>query len=109
MADFTEEEKIDYIFKELKAQKRWKYFKWFFNIFLILGMIHVYYNIIPNLDKDKIIRAFSDNMIEFIRPITEDLVNDMIEREAEKAKESLETIPDSIKSNADLLKNVFVK
>ena len=80
MDDFTEEEKIDYIFKELKSQKIWKYFKWFFNIFIILLVVHIYYNIIPNLDKSEIIRAFADNMIEFNRPATEDIVNDMIKK-----------------------------
>ena len=52
MDDFTEEEKIDYIFKELKSQKIWKYFKWFFNIFIILLVVQIYYNIIPNLDNN---------------------------------------------------------
>ena len=103
MADFTEEEKIDYIFKELKSQKKSRYFKSFFKIIILFILAYGYFYIIPTLDKDKILGVVSDNMLDFIRPITENLVNDMIEKETEKTKGSVETISNS------LLNKVFEK
>ena len=103
MADFTEEEKIDYIFKELKFQKKSRYFKWFFKIMMLLVLIYGYFYIIPKLDKDKFFGVISDNMVDFVRPITENLVNDMLERETEKAKDSTKAISDALRDK------IFVK
>lgn len=72
----TQEEKIDYIFKELKSQKKTRFFKIFFRIFIFLGIIIFYFYILPNLDKEKIMWTISDYVIDISKPMVEELVKE---------------------------------
>jgi len=81
MSDYSTEEKIDYIFKELKSQKRWRIWKITFKLLIILFWIYIYMNFIQWINKDKIIKDFSNTIWEIVAPIAENIVNNMIKEQ----------------------------
>jgi len=76
--ELSEAQKIDYIYKSLKRQERWSYFKNILKILILIGFIYIYFNV----DMDKIISDISakiaPQMSSFIEPISQDLINNMM-------------------------------
>ncbi|MFK7780051.1 MAG: hypothetical protein QM490_02790 [Candidatus Gracilibacteria bacterium] len=77
---YTPEEKIDYIFKELKKQKTIRTSKAFLKIILIFLLIYGYFTYIHGLDKEELMANFSSYIQKIVQPITENIVNDMVEK-----------------------------
>ena len=86
MSDYSIEEKIDFVFKELKYQKKARLSKLIFRLIFIALIIFVYFSIIQWLDKDKLIEKFSSQIFEIITPITQDLVKNLVDDNVESVK-----------------------
>ena len=86
MSDYSIEEKIDFVFKELKYQKKARLSKLIFRLIFIALIIFVYFSIIQWLDKDKLIEKFSSQIAEIITPITQDLVKNLVDDNVESVK-----------------------
>lgn len=96
MADLSFEEKIDYIYKELKAQKRWRLFK----LFLKLAIIWLIITLLNSADKQQIIDSTTKFIWDIAKPITESIVKDMING---GSKDVTNWLIDQLKDNPDLL------
>lgn len=70
------EEKIDYIYKELKAQKRARIFWLIFKLVIFLLILYFYFFIFPNLDFSNYMWEFSNFMADIVWPIVEKVAND---------------------------------
>lgn len=103
------EKKIDYIYNELKAQKRRRYFSLFLKFILVGLIIFAYFIIFPKLDKDKVMSTFSENIIKIVKPITQSLVNDLVNNENinNTQNNSTEILLKKFKDNPDLLNNLL--
>lgn len=102
MPTYTPEEKIDYIFKELKAQKRDRIFKTLFKVTILIFIIFLYFNFIHWIEKQKIIDNFSSIISDITKPIAQNIVNDMI-WETTDSKTLENSITEQIKNNPELL------
>ena len=79
------EEKIDYIYKSLKAQKRNAYIKWFFKILIFWLLVFFLFYFLPNLPQEKkdfytekFTNIVSERLSEFITPIVKDVTWDVV-------------------------------
>lgn len=71
------EEKIDYIYNDLRAKKRWVILKWIFRLVIFWLIIHFYIFILPTLNKDKIIDEFWNQVIDIVIPLIEKTLNNV--------------------------------
>lgn len=78
MKSYSQDEKIDFIFKELRAQKRARYFKFFFHLSVICFMIFFYMNYINGMNKEDFTKASWKILWDIIKPIAEDLAKNII-------------------------------
>ena len=105
MTLYTTEDKIDYIFKELKSQKRARILKTIFRLVVIWFIIYIYVNFIHWLNQEEIMKTITSTISDIAKPITQDLVNDMINNNTK----SIDTwnlqnsLLDQLKNNPDLL------
>jgi len=97
-ASLSFEEKIDYIYKELKAQKRGRLFKLFIKI-AIIGLIVTLLN---SVDKDKIMGAATKLIWDIAKPITQDLIKDIMQDNISPTNVQ-NSLLEEIKNNPDLL------
>ena len=74
--ELTLEKKIDYIYKDIKNKKRTKIIKIILIIFIIFFAFYSYKKIIPNLNKEAIIKDLSSRIAEIVWPIVQNLVKD---------------------------------
>ena len=99
------EEKIDYIYKELKWQKRSRFLNFTFKLFVIWILIFWAMNIAKWLESDQVINKISSTIWSIVKPIVTELVKDLWE-----APINPENIPnsliDQIKENPELLDNL---
>ena len=105
MPTYTTEEKIDYIFNEMKAQKRARIFKTFFKVTIFWFIVFLYFNFVHWLEKQKVIDNISSVISDITKPIAQGIVNDMI-WDTTNTKDLEKSISDQIKSNPDLLKQL---
>ena len=57
-ADFTESEKIDYVFKKLRKQARMAGFLLGFKVFLVWLVVYAYINILPSLNVENLMQTY---------------------------------------------------
>lgn len=57
-SEFTESEKIDYIFTKIRKQSRNKVFSTLFKVIFYGWIIYFYFVIVPNLDIDKLAEKY---------------------------------------------------
>ena len=69
------EQKIDYIYKDLRSKKRGAILKWIFRLIIFWLIIHFYITILPTLNKDKIVEEIWNEIIEIVIPIVEKTIN----------------------------------
>ncbi len=105
MPKYTSEEKIDYIFNELKSQKRSRIFKTLFKITIFWFIIFLYFNFVNWLDKQVVIDNISWIISDITKPIAQNIVNDMI-WDTTNTQNLEKSISDQIKNNPDLLKQL---
>lgn len=89
MLERSTEEKIDYIYKEIRKQKRVKYVSLGIKIFFVLFLVYTYYKIIPSFDTSKYKDNITDKFSEIIQPITEKVVNSMIDEKTDSSSEAV--------------------
>lgn len=81
----TLDEKIDYIYKTLKAQKRNYKIKLWFKLFILLLLAYLFFFYIPSLPKEKIDELKSkvqtiikENVSNIVTPMVKDLTKDIL-------------------------------
>lgn len=102
------EEKIDYIYKELKSQKRSRVFGLILKLFVVLGVVYFFVYILPQLDTDWIINQAINIITDLVRPITENLLKSLMDTNAWSTwdQSSLNNILEQIKNHPELLNNL---
>ena len=99
MAEFSNEEKIDFIFKELKAQKKYRITKIIIKILIIIGLIYLYLGIINSINKDELLKSVSKYIWDLVAPITQNIVDDMIKNTETKTMEIPQNLIDKVMNN----------
>lgn len=77
MTQLTQDEKIDYIYKYIKSEKRNRIFKILFKILIILAIFYWSQYLIKNIWEDNIKKTISDQIWGITAPIVKDLVKDL--------------------------------
>ncbi|MDD2870731.1 MAG: hypothetical protein PHS49_01975 [Candidatus Gracilibacteria bacterium] len=72
------DEKIDYIYNEIRAQKRARYFKLFFNLTIFGFMIFLYFTYINGMTKEEVTKIAGNKLGEIVAPIVKNMVDDII-------------------------------
>ncbi len=75
--NLTSEQKLDYIYKTLRNQKRFFILKIFFKILIFIWIIYFVFIIIPSYNKDKLYNDVSKRLSDLIIPIVTDMVKEM--------------------------------
>jgi uncharacterized membrane protein (DUF485 family) len=104
----TTDEKIDYIFNELHAQKRNRILKILFKLILIWLIIYFYFTILINLNKDEIISEISKNVSKIVVPIAKDITNDILKdtNNQTNTNDITNSLIEQINNNPDLINNL---
>ncbi len=69
------EQKIDYIYNDLRKKRMGLILKWIIRLFILGLIINFYFVILPTMDKDKITNKIWDEIIKIVVPIVEKTVN----------------------------------
>lgn len=77
MTQLTQDEKIDYIYKYIKSEKRNRIFKILFKILIIVAIFYWSQYLIKNIWEDSIKKTISDQIWGITAPIVKDLVKDL--------------------------------
>ena len=77
MSILTIEEKIDYIYEELRVQKRTRNLKIILKIVIIWFIIFIYMTYFHPIDKEKLISEFSWTLSEYVNPLTQELLKNV--------------------------------
>lgn len=70
----TQDEKIDYIYNQMRNQKRYAIFKVIFKVIVIIFIVVSILNIYQSLDKENMIESLQGKFSEFTYPIIENLL-----------------------------------
>jgi len=73
----TQDEKIDYIYKHIKAEKRNRIFKFFIKIGVVFAIYFWSQYIITNIWTEQIRKTISNQIWNITAPIVKDLVKDL--------------------------------
>jgi|SaaInlStandDraft_6_1057023.scaffolds.fasta_scaffold02769_1 predicted PurR-regulated permease PerM len=102
----TSDEKIDYIYKEMKAHKRARIFSLLTRLMFIWVLIFLYFTFIYWIDQEVIIEQLTQVVSDIAKPITENLVNDMLNQDSTWTVDDIsQWLMDKLKDNPDLLDN----
>ena len=71
------EQKIDYIYNDLRSKRRGTMLKWLFRIIIFWLILHFYFAILPTMNKDKIVDEVWNKIIEIVIPIIEKTINNV--------------------------------
>jgi len=77
MTQLSHEEKIDYIYSYIKAEKRNKIFKIILKVILVLVLFFWAQYLINNIGQDQIRKTITDQIWDITAPIVKDLVKDL--------------------------------
>lgn len=80
------EEKIDYIYKTLKRQRRLLFVKIFFRILLISFVLYVLFYMPPET-KGKMLQQFQDILVERISKISQPIVDESLKNMTEQSSQ----------------------
>ncbi len=123
MFDFTkqelsQEEKVDYIFNTLKAQKRNARIQLAFKVAILLGVFYFFFIYIPSLPqenktafKETVTNFISSQISEIAKPMIEDISKDMINDMWKTNSEDLvnQVLDGSAKINSSKLEEFYKK
>ncbi len=73
------EQKIDYIYNDIRLKRTWMFFKWFFRLIIFWILVHFYFNAWPSLDKEKITEEVSTKITDAMFPVVEKMTNNMLD------------------------------
>jgi len=74
--DLSFEEKVDYIYRELRWQKRTRFLNFIFKLSLVAILIFWAVNISKWLENDAVISKISSTLWTIVKPIVNDLINE---------------------------------
>ncbi len=74
--DLSFEEKVDYIYKELKSQKRTRFLNFFFKVSILAILIFWAINVTKWLENDTFISNVSNWIGTIIKPIVNELIKE---------------------------------
>lgn len=77
MTQLTQDEKIDYIYKYIKSEKRNRILKLIFKILIIVAIFYGTQYLIQNVWEDQIKKTISTQIWDLTEPIIKDLVTDL--------------------------------
>ena len=111
MKTYTYEDKIDYIFNELKTQKRWRKYKLIFKVLIILWIIFMYFNFVQWLNKQELTNNISQMISDLIKPISQNIANDLMNdvmnnNWINNTQDISKWLINELKKNSDLLNNL---
>lgn len=86
----TQDEKIDYIYTQLRNQKRYTIFKVIFKLIVIIFIVVTLSNVYQSLDKQNMIESAQDKFSDFIYPIIENLMEKTNEDLQQKYQQQLQ-------------------
>lgn len=101
--NYTSDEKIDYIFKELRAQKRSRLTKQIFKGIIIFILIFIYMNFIYPINKVELSEKISWIIWDIVKPITKDLIKDIMSDNETNPQALSESLINELKKNPDLI------
>lgn len=109
--EFTQEEKIDYIFEILKKQesryKRNLIWKWVFRIIIIGFILSFYMIILPKLDtKELVSKYIAPKISEIIAPLAEETMKSVSSKALSWAVESANENLDVISDKQEMIKRI---
>jgi hypothetical protein len=87
MPPLSNDQKIEYIYNEIKAQKRARYFKVFFRTTVFWFLLFLYFTYINWMNKQEITKIAWDKLWEIIAPIAENMVNNIINKEIKSSQQ----------------------
>ncbi len=85
----TQDEKIDYIYNQLRKQKRYEIFKVIFKLIIIIFIVVLLNNVYQSLDSQNMIESLQDKFSEFVYPIIENLLEKTNEDLQQKYQQQL--------------------
>jgi len=110
--EFTQDEKIDYIFEILKKQearyKRNLIWKWIFRIIIISAILSFYIIILPKLDtKELVSKYIAPKISEIIAPLAEETMKSVSSKALSWAIESANENLDVISEKQEMIKRLI--
>jgi len=96
----TTEEKIDYIYNDIKARKRWTIIKFIFKIAILIFIIVSVINFTKDLNKEELTEKLTDTITDITAPIVNDILQDLEIKNTEFQKEKID---DFLKNNKDFV------
>lgn len=69
------EQKIDYIYNDLKKKRAAWFLKWIIRLFILGLIVHFYFFILPTINKEKVANKIWDRIINIVAPLIEKTVN----------------------------------
>jgi len=81
---YTNDQKIDYIFKEIKAQKRTRYFNLLLKLTVIWFIIFLYFTYAYWVEKEELRKQIVNVIWEMVKPLVKDLATDMIKNNTQE-------------------------
>ena len=104
MTEITQEEKIDYIYNHIKAEKRYYIYKILFKVWIFIAIFVSIYNMYNNLWADKIKSTISTQIWELTSPIIKDLVQDLEDNTVNWINSDV--LMETLKNNPELLDKI---
>ena len=80
MIQVTAEEKLDFIYNELKQQKRLRYFKLIIKLLIVWYLIYLISNFSDILVSKNLTEEISKSIWDIAKPIAEEISKDLIEQ-----------------------------
>lgn len=77
MTELTQDEKIDYIYKYIKSEKRNRIFKLIFKILIIIAIFYGSQYLIQNVWEEQIKKTMSEQIWDITEPIIRNMVSDL--------------------------------
>lgn len=77
MTQLSQEEKIDYIYKHIKSEKRNRIFKIIFKVLIILAIFYGSQYLIKNIWEEQIKKTMSEQIWDITEPIIRNMVSDL--------------------------------
>lgn len=106
MQIYSTEEKLDYIFEELKFQKKARIWKMVIKIVFLLALIFLYFNYLHWISKEELNKNISTFLSNLVEPIAKNLVNDMIEQQNSQSSEIPQDEIEKIIKNQKIINNI---
>ncbi len=103
--NISQEEKINYIYRRMKAQQSVWFLKIFIKVFIIIGMIFYVSYIVENMDTQDFREKVTWNISKVVTPLVNDILKDVSQDSQNNI--SKEYIEEYIRTNPDILTDMI--